>query len=790
MFWNYLNIALRNFLKSKILFSINYFGLILGFIVTFILLLFLTNEYSYDKFHSNYKHIYRILTINNDFETKTPLTNYKVSPLIKDNFSEILYSTRIGSKRVMISCNNSDWVSDRITICDQKIFDIFDLKLIEGNYSIPFPTKNSIIITKSLYEKLTIKNKKKLNLITVKDKKSKIDYIVSGIIDDSKANSSVEFNSLVLINDNDEEKLSRKIGENFLDDFYQHYILVNNVSISEINKKINEFLEKFVLVGLDIDFELQNLGDIYLNSADLANNVTQSGNIEKISIFFVLSILILSIVIVNYIILSTSLYSKRSKEIGIRKTFGASKKEIILQIIMESTMTTLIAFFISIIFVHMLIPSIELVIGKEIVVDLYTYPYAFSIIFIIVLCTGFTSGSYLAFLLASYNPVAIFRGNIALSFKSSLFKNILIGVQLVIVCGMLSFLYVIRAQLVYILDSDMGFMEENLIIVNRGEFIYNEEKLTKIKKEILDIPNVENVTLAAFLPPSDSRMETIVYNPKDIDNKVRMEVINADNDFISTMEIKIQEGNSFSNKNSKNNSDQVIVNQKALKDLGISNAVGKNIIKGQHEYQIIGVVKDFHLHDFYSEITPMILTNQIYFNDMAIRINENEITQTLTAIERKLNSLFPDEEFNINFFQTLLKQNYNSDINFRNILDYFMVIILLISSIGLIGFSIFSSISRIKEIGLRKVFGASKIDILKLFLKDYVKIVSFSNIISIPFIVYFMHKWLENFSYKINIGIYWTIITFIFSLVLVVSIVSISIFQTASKDTVKILSYE
>ncbi len=794
MIKNYLKTAYRFFLRNKIFSIINIIGLSIGMVCFFFILIYVINETSYDKFNEKGDQIYRVLSLDHNYnDWITPQTPYQLAPNLKNNFPEIIKATRTIRLPGMEIKKGNDFIQERNFQCsDNDIFDIFSFSVIKGDSKSLLAKPNSVVISEKMAKKYFEKEDPIGKVLTINNDGLVLDLIVTGIIKDIPKYSTFKADFIGSI-DLGINELKRMLNDPLVEEkweyeFFTTFILLPpNFDINILKEKLNTFPETFLSEKNQKEYDLQNLNDIYLKSSQLLNNFVPSGNITTLYIFFSSALFILLIASLNYIILSTALSAARFKEIGIRKVFGANKTSLIKQIQIETILISCISFVLALTLVNIFLPVINELFGYEIIIEKSRiWQYVLGFIFVTVL-VSLISGAYVSFYLSSQKVVDIFKSKLTTVSKSN-FKGILIIVQLFIFITLTILTILINKQLQYSQNRNLGFNKDNLLLIY---FYYDEfNSYEAFKNEIKTFPGIISISGAAYVPPSDGLQVNLFPGFKDQSKQIEVEYIAVDFDFIETLEFELINGRSFSKKYPVDFSNSVIFNEKAVKELEISDPIGQ-VVDGK---QIIGILKNFHIHSFYEKVMPLFFYIDIEeIEEIVVRIQPENKQQTLAFVENKWKELSPEVPFRYNYFDEALNDLYMQDKQLGKILTIFSALSIFIAMLGLFGLSLFIIRRKIKEISIRKIHGASVSNIIFLQLKKFIYLVLIASVFAWPVAYFLISEWLQNFVYHISVlnNTYIFIGTSLLAMfVVVTTVVGVIIIKVNYTNPVSTLRYE
>jgi putative ABC transport system permease protein len=790
MLKHFIKLTFRNIFSNKLYAGINILGLILSLSSAFIILLYLTTELSYDKFQKNREQIFRIITKNKDFDAYSPMTSFYAAEFFSSRIPEIKSACRIQNITVDIKKNNELITEDNFICTDNSVFSIFSFRILAGNPSLLLKEANSVVLTKSK----ALKYFNRLDIVgneLLIDKNGKdVSLTVTGVIADLPVNSTIQIDFLTNISFL-EKLLDIDIKSTNLRDnsILNTFILLTRQAIpKEIEQKINNNLS--TVKDINYTCQLQPLPEMYLHSSYLVNNtINQNGNPVIIWIYLIVLMVLLIAGCANYIILSTARASKRFKEVGIRKAFGSNDTYLFIQLISGSLIEALIAFpFAFSIYVY-LAPHCESIFGKRLLDTLQWQ--VLSMILIATLIVGVLSGFIISRKISKYKTVEIVMSIPDTVLKRSLLAKILIGVQLVLFISLMQFSTIINNQSDYFRNKDLGFDRENLLIVQRWDFI-SSERFNAIKEELIKSPGIIDVSATIFLPPTANTMIQRVKCVDDPEKKIDLELFVVEKDFIKTLGIKLVAGNDFSNIASSSATKSVIMTKSALKSIGLlSDELGKQVDFMYDKFTVIGIIEDFHIHSLHKKIIPTaIVINNHQFKDIAIRVDKNNIKATLENIRKSILNVQPEDKFDIRFFNQVNDENYVSELRLGSVVLAFTIVSSIIACMGLIGLSLFISKQRTKEIGIRKVLGATSLTISNLFFKEFLLLLLLANILAVPLGIFISKLWLQNFAYKAPIQVSMFFLIGLISCFIVLISIGIQILKSSRANPSDSLKYE
>ncbi|MGD8777474.1 MAG: ABC transporter permease [Ignavibacteria bacterium] len=775
MLRNNLKVAVRNLTRNKIYSLINIVGLGVGIACVVLIMLWVKYELSYDKFHENADRLYRVVftteQINyHGFYQPGPLANY-----LKENFPGIEQSTNYSEMEWKLSHGTKGFFC-KGSFVDTAFFKMFSFPVEEGNPETVLINPGSVVISKSLAQKIFGQNDPVGKTLKLNDDS---DLIVTGVFPDVPETSHMQFDFVIPFSDAPDwmNMWDRKCVQTYV-------LLKENISFDDVNKNIYGVMNKH-------NPEWENVLYLYPITKSHLYEPGGTGRIVYIYIFSVLGILILLVACINFMNLSTARSEKRMKEIGIKKTVGSSRWELVKQFMSESIMFSFIALFISIILVELSLPYVNNILNTQI-----TLNYSVGMITIllsITLLTGLVAGSYPALYLSSFRPIVILKGKTLKTTgdRSSIFRKTMVIVQFAFSVFIITCVLFINNQLHFIQSKNLGFNKEQVLVIStRGALQHN---VSTIKNELLKHPAVQSVTASATNLTSFAGAGTgpIEWEGKDPEKLLEVGFNFVDKDFIKTLQIKMVQGRFFSKEFSTDMSEAFVVNEATVKAMGIDNPINKNLTAWfGRKGKIVGVISDFNTMSLHNEMTPVVFIPAQAANYLCVRIKSDDISGTIKSIGTIIKKIVPDDPFEYQFLDEKINTLYKTEQVTGELATFIAILAIFISCLGLLGLASFSSQQRTKEIGIRKVLGSSVIGILIMLVMDFVKWILLANIIAVPIAWYAMNKWLQNFVYRIDISWWVFLLAGGIALVIALATVSFQAIKAAIANPVESLRYE
>ncbi len=772
MFRNYLLTAIRNIKRDLFYSGINILGLAIGMSCSILIMLWVYDELSFDRFHQDSENIYRIIA-------KLPSMEAPVGPLplansLKKDYPEITESCFLISAPGLLKVGENTFNNLQGLSTTKDFFNIFSFNVILKQKDSLLTDINEIVITQKVANKLfgqedALGKTVNLNLEN--------EYIVSAIIENTPTNSHFDFD--FLIHFRSIEQLQGQ-EENWGTFMTIPFIKLSKKSIPDtVSKKIENYFTKIHGEdGNSVKFDIQPITEIHLKSGHLTELYAKLGDIKYVLIFAIVSIFILVIACINFMNLSTAKATKRLTDVGIRKVVGAKRNQLIFQYLGESLFIAFIALLFALLFVDFMLPTFNDISLKEITMKVFSYKEIGWLIIITVL-TGLISGSYTAIYLSKIKSTQILSKEPIRGKKGKFFRQALVITQFSISIALIIISFLVKSQMNYIQNKNLGFRLNNLLVIDLGGDFSND--YNNIRSSLLEIPNINNVTTTSSLPINIIEGTYGTDWPgKDPDALHLINSCNVDNNFIETLGLELVDGRGFSDIYEKDTA-SYIINESAVKLMGLENPIGTEITAANGPGKIIGILKDFHFQTIHTSIGPIAFSRVRSSNTLIININDKNIKRTIEDISKTINTNFPNYSFSYKTMTDNYNELYTNEKRIGQIFNYFAVLAILLSCLGLFGLSAYSAEQRTKEIGIRKSMGSTVRGIIFILEKDFIKWVLISNVIAWPISYFFAKKWLESFTYKVEISIY----TFIIAAVLTFAIAIITVFAQAYKAAIK-----
>ncbi|MFC1564748.1 ABC transporter permease [candidate division KSB1 bacterium] len=795
MFKNYLKIAFRNIKRHKSYSLINISGLTIGSMCCLLIFLYLFDELSYDAFHEKGDRIYRILTFStvSGVERQIAISPPGLIPEISRAIPDIESSLRMTRPMpIRISYNNRVFEVPDAFGADSTFFNIFTHEFVKGDPSTALNDPNSIVITEETEELIFGEENPLEKTVTMAAGNREISFIVKGVIKDLPRNSHFDFRLLISYNT---FTRMNPVYYNTYDyvNVYSYLLLNENADPGDVKSKImsavkNRWGDTLEQRGMYRDYQLQKLNDIYLKS-DYEYDTGDRGNIVYVYLFSTVAAFVLFIACFNFINLSTARSTSRAKEVCVRKVCGAHKKQLLKQYIVESILLSFVGLTLGILLVMAILPFFNSFTGKEFDPGNLVNLNILTGVMIIIIITGIVAGSFPAFILSSFNPVKVMKGKYTGGSNRNLIRKILVISQFSISIYLIINTLVITDQLNFLKNKDLGFDKGQLVVFRSGLRI-----AAGLKDRLMQNPDIKSVSPSFQVPGQVIPYRVYTVEGRSEDDTAHISEFRVGYDFIKTYDMNIIYGRDFSKEMVTDSAQAVIVNEKAVEYFGWGeNSLGKTIadVIERRPLKIIGIVRDFHHKDLKFEINPTILRLEPGIGTfLTVRLNPVNIHETIEYIENICKEIDPDRNVEYYFLDDDFASKYQSEDKVRTIYYYFGFLGIFIACLGLYGLVSFTVEQYTKDIGIRKVFGASVWKIAKKFFSEYVFWIIIANIISLPVSWYLSQNWLSNFAYKISISIDYFIVPGVMIFVLTILTAGYKVIKAALANPVDSLRYE
>jgi putative ABC transport system permease protein len=807
MFKNYLKIALRNFLKHKGFSFINIFGLAIGVACCLIIVLFVFDEISFDRYHEKADQIYRVGIngyINNTAFQGVVTCSPMAQTLVRE-YPEVTAATRLRNFGFPVfRYEDKVYSEERVFWVDQTFFDVFTVSFLRGDMKTALAEPNTIVLTRSMAIKYFGDEDpvgKSLNADRQRD------YLITGVVEDTPRNSHFHYDFLASLSTYEDSRSPVWVSNNY----HTYLVLQEGASSQAFEEKLVELVKKYVgpqiqaAAGISLEqfFEsggewgyfIQPLTDIHLHS-HYEFELGPNGDIAYVYIFSIIALGILLVACINFVNLATARSVNRAREVAIRKTVGSKRIQLIRQFLAETTLTSFLAVLLALFVVQMLLPAFNNITGKALSIPYIANIYTIPALLVVVLFIGILAGIYPAFFLASFDPAVVLKSeNVGRARKSNL-RNVLVVFQFTVSIVLIVGTFIVDKQLKYIQSMNLGFNKNQVVIVKKTDDLGNQ--IQTFRQELLKNARVVNASNTGSLIGQSFGNSAFMLAGETGEETHLLWTYFTDPHFVDAYQIEMATGRYFE-EGRQADQQAVVINEAALKDLGLTDPIGKQVValgptqEQAQSFTIIGVMKDFHFESLHFQIRPLIILlygpeNRGRF--VSVRINSEGIRETLAFLESTWRRFADNQAFEYEFFDDHFAKIYQAEERTGKIFFAFSFLAIIIASLGLFGLAAFISEQRTKEIGIRKVLGATESKIIFLLSKQFTKWVVLSNLIAWPIAYYFMHKWVQRFAFRPGISIWSFLLASIVVLCIALLTVSYQTIKAARSDPVDLLRYE
>ncbi|MBX2843542.1 MAG: ABC transporter permease [Flammeovirgaceae bacterium] len=795
MFKNYLKVTIRNIQKSRVTALINIFGLAVGMASCMLIYIFVQHELSYDKFHKNSNRILRVLTIDKALGVSNNLVGITYPPLgkaLKEEFPEVKEAVRINmSGRNLVTYQDQNFYTENLVYAEPSLFTVFDFELKEGKKGHVLSTPYTAVLTETMAKK-TFGEEDPIGKSITLDNQNEIEIV--GIMEDVKDNSHLKFDVMVSLYPTQQDSGWVQWLDSWNSISMSTYILLDEAeSQTKVDKKLEDLIRKN---GVRESFNVttQRFEEAHLQSSDiLFDGLNQEkGQIGYVKTLTIVAIFVILIASINFMNLSTAQSSKRAKEVSMRKILGSNRAQLILQYIGESIFLSFLSLSLACLLVAVFGSYAALPIEGNPILFLFSQPENYMIILGGTLFLGIFSGIYPAVVLSGFQPIKIVKGKFTSGKKGVFLRRVLVVLQFAVSIGLIIGTTIVFQQLDYIKNKNLGFETDQVINLRLANQEL-QEKAGTLKNKLEQISGIENIAFASSMPGQGfSRRGIVPEGYSQDDDPWIVSIMSCNEDYIDLMNMEISDGRNFSPEFGAEQDGSLIINEAAAEAIGWKgDAVGKKIQIRQQDLTVIGVVKDFHFTSMRHKIEPIIINYRPEANNsMVVKIKGGNISETIAEMEEQWTTVHPALPMEYTFFDEDFGNLYQSDETFSVLIINFTWLAILIACLGLFGLASFIAEQRTKEIGIRKVLGSKISAIVVLLSSEFVRLVLISNLIAWPIAYFAMNNWLQDFEYKIDIGIGSFVIAAVLALFIALSTVSYHSIKAAWANPVNSLRSE
>ena len=807
MFKNYLKIALRNLWRNKTFSAINILGLAIGIATCLIITLFVVHELSYDQYHEKADRLVRVVfraSINGD-KIKEAVVMPPVAQTLQADYPEVQAATRIRQGgEPMVTYGDKAFKETSLAHADANFFDVFTLPLLQGDPKTALVQPYTVVISRATARKY-FGNADPIGKV-LNFKTWKKTYRVTGVFDKIPANTHFHFDLIASLASDPDAKSSSWMTSNY----YTYLVLPEGYDYKKLEAKLPQVIEKYMgpqllqamgmslaefrKKGNQIGLFLEPVTRIHLHS-ESTNDMQPKGDIRYVYVFGAIAVFMLLIACINFMNLSTAGASKRAREVGIRKVLGSVKMQLVRQFLLESILVTMLALGLAILFVQLALPIFNQLAGKNLAFNLVAHPALLPGLLVFGLLIGILAGSYPAFFLSSFRPVAVLKGKLTAAKSSLSLRSGLVVFQFFISITLMISTVLVYQQLRYIWNKELGYNKDQVLVLPETWVLGPQEKV--FLNQLAQDPRVVSMSASGYLPAGPTYgNNNMIYTEDNPNQLVRTLKYEVDHQYIPTLGMQLIAGRNFS-EDLASDSLGVILNQTAVRAYGWEkNPLGRRLtafVNNQGEkknYRVVGVLKDFHFKSLHERISPLMMVLGRHSGSVIVKAKTTDMSGLLTSMEKNWKNLTAEAPFTYSFLDERFQATYEAERKTGTILGIFAGLTIFIACLGLLGLAIFMAEQRTKEIGIRKVLGASVTSILTLLSKDFLKLVLLANLIAWPLAWWGMHQWLRDFEYRINISLWVFALAGMAALLVALLTISIQAVRAALSNPVNSLRSE
>lgn len=799
MFMNYLKLAFRNIQRHKGFSFINISGLAIGLAVGLLILLYVTSELTFDKHIENLDNKYRVGTSLN-FQGQEMTLGQTAAPaaqIMMDEIPEVIKYVRLYKESAVVSYEDKKFVEEDFYFAEPGFFDMFSDEIIIGEEGKLLEAPYTVVLTQETALKYFCNENPVGKVLRFDDKD---DYTVTGVVEKLPANTQIQSGLLPSFSTLYQQDAHKRFIDKWFGFNYKAYIeLTPNADVVHVQKLFDEIVSKNTgelqkMFGASVKMFIQPVGDVYLYSNIVDEDI--QGNMTYIIIFTAIAFFIILIACINFMNLSTARSINRLKEIGMRKVLGADRKKIVNQFLGESIFLSVCGFIIALMLVILLLPIFNTLIGKSLSLSLLFNWQGIVGLIVLVLFVGIVAGSYPAFYTSRFQPINALQGKLRRSKGSGLFRNSLVVFQFVISIGLITVTLVIYSQLNFIQNKNLGFDKDQVLVLPlAGESLRNSSDV--FKEQIKSLPGVIEASGSSRVPGKGNSLTGFLFEGKKLDEFPAIPYLEVDYDFLSTLGMEMANGRFFSREFPADEKG-IIINETLAKMLMWDDPIGKKIERMEMEndqpvyraFHVIGVVKDFHYMSLHEKIFPSVMLMPEHVNYISAKLSTNDIQSTLAEAKTIWEEIEYSRPFEYFFLDDTFNNLYRAEMQLGEMFIYFTILAIFVSCLGLFGLATFSAEQRKKEVGIRKALGADTAKIILLLAKDFTKWVLVANVIAWPVAYYILNLWLEDFAYRIDIGIFPFILSGSIAILIALFTISFQTGKAAISNPVDTLKYE
>ena len=755
MLSNTVKVALRHIARFKLYSVINIAGLTVGLAAVMLILLYIQFEISFDRFHEHADRIYRVEVHRQNEERKSSLTPAPLAPAMQKDFPEVIAATRLYNQdHVHLHYEEKNMFEDGFIYADPEIFDIFSLKLKRGDAETALEEPFSVILSESMAEKYFGTEDPVGKTVRVRES---MEFTVTGILEDLPEHSHFSIHFLIPVTTLERMNSLYDLTNWGASSYKTYFLLREDAAIQRLSEKIPAFLGSHMGENVPAGFEVQfqPLSRIHLFS-NTTGEISKTGDIRVLYISASIALIILLLACINYMNMATARSSRRAREIGVRKAVGARRSQLIRQFIGESMTFTLIAFILAYFLAGLILPAFNDFAGTNLQLNLIRNWRFIPWIAGLILAVGFISGSYPAFAISSVRPVSIFQGRFT-GLGGHRLRTVLVVIQFCVSVLLIAGSFGMKRQLDFVRRSDPGFHKEDILVIDIRDAVLRSH-LGAIKQDFLRSPEIQSASAFVFLPHATNAATIADWPGKDESIEQEIFINFVDYDYLDVFGIDLVEGRNFSREHPSDTEGAFLLNESAAREIGWESALGKSLTHfvGRRTGRVVGIVKDFHMLSLHDPIGPLCidLNPESNFRQLAIRYTGEDVSAIIPYVRETLARYNPNYPFVLRFMDDIYDAAYRVELKMHDLLNVSALLAVFIACMGLFGLSAFTLEHRTKEIGVRKILGASSPGIVFMVSKQMIRWIIVSNLIAWPFAYLILDRWLQEFAYRSNPGFF------------------------------------
>lgn len=791
MFKNHIKIVLRNALKNKGYTFINVSGLAIGIAICFLIQLWVSDELSYDRFHTKADRIYRVLwdAQYGDNQWTIPLGPVPIGETLRNSFPEVEAVTQISKTSRSLLMGKESRIENKFYYVDEGFFDVFEVEFLAGEPSTALSSSNAVVLTREAADRYFPNENPLEQTIEMGDGTL---LQVKGVVQNFPAQSHFHFDFLSPINTL--RNFNQRANQWGSATVYTYFVLRDGEDASVLEKKLDDYLHSEILTGNSslqagnyYKLPFQAMTDIHLRS-QLKYELEPNSSAVYVYLFSIIGVFIIVLACINFVNLATARSMRRAKEVGIRKVLGSQRAQLIRQFLSESFLFVMIAVVLAITLAELVMPGFNGIVNKEMSTDYLGSPGVLGILALITIAVVILAGTYPALLLSGYRPVQALSGRLISAHSGARLRNGLVLAQFCISVGLIASTLVVRDQLQFLQNKRLGFDKERLLIVHNARYLGNQH--TAFRQRLSSHPLTQGASSAQSLPGYE--FDSTLFEPEQPANYENSSLTYAmvDENYVDVLGLRITQGRNFSMEFSSD-STAFLINESAAEALGWKDPIGKHLNSGFLEGNVVGVVQDFNFESLHHEVKPIVLPfirwRPFY---VVVRLQPGALAEGIAAVRDIWKEFVPQQPFHYTFLDEDYGQLYQGEQRMAKVFGIFSALAIVIACLGLLGLASYMTEQRRKEISIRKTLGATTTGVSILLTKDFVKQVVFANVLAWPIAWFSMKTWLQNFAYRIELD--WSVFAAAGVMALVIALVTVSTqaIRAALADPAKNLRYE